>query len=149
MLKSVLILLNEAPSSASALQYAIRLAQDTGAQIAGLAPIDLTSLEAPMIGGIGTSSINARLVEKLKKQADDARQHLHETFEAECRAHHVPFEWHSFEGDPIATVNLAAETHDLIITGYTASFRGNVNEKMTNMIAKQLLRIPRPAIICS
>jgi len=67
MLKSVLVLLDETPSSASARKFAFRLAQNTGAALTGLAGIDLTFIEAPMLGGVGTSSIKVRLEEKLQE----------------------------------------------------------------------------------
>ena len=149
MLKSVLVLLDETPSSASARKFALRLAQNTGAALAGLAGIDLTFIEAPMLGGIGTSSIKVRLEEKLKKQADGARQRLHEVFEIECRAHNLPFEWFSFEGDPMEVLDLATETRDLVITGHDTAFHGNVHEPLSEILANLLLKTPRPVIICA
>lgn len=61
MLKRILILLGVTPSSASACQYAFRLAQRTEAEVAGLAGIDLTYIEARMPGGIGTAAYKIRL----------------------------------------------------------------------------------------
>lgn len=148
MLKRILILLGETPSSASARQYAFRLAQRTGAEVAGLAGVDLTAIEAPMPGGIGVSAYKARLEEQLKRQADDVRQHLHESFELECRDHNIPFEWLSFEGDPIGTLYLATETRDLVVTGHDTAFCGNVQEPLSEVLAKLLLMTPRPVIIC-
>jgi len=109
MLKRMLILLDETSSSASARQYAFRLAQRTEAEVAGLAGIDLTYIESPMLGRIGTASYKTWLEEQLKKQAEGFRQRLHERFEVDCRDHNVPFEWLSFEGDPLGTLYLAAE----------------------------------------
>ena len=148
MLKRILVLLGETPSSASARQYAFRLAQSTEAGVAGLAGIDLTYIEAPMPGGIGTSAYKVRLEEQLKKQAADIRQRLHEAFELECKDHNVPFEWLSFEGDPIGTLYLATETSDLVITGHDTAFCGNVHEQLSEVLAKLLLITPRPVIVC-
>ena len=148
MLKRILVLLGETPSSASARQYAFRLAQRAEAEVAGLAGIDLSYIEAPMPGAIGTTAYKVRLEEQLKKQADDIRHRLHEVFELECRAHGVPFEWLSFEGDPIETLCLATETRDLVITGHDTAFRGNVHEQLSEILAKLLLMTPRPVIIC-
>ncbi len=148
MLKRILVLLGETPSSASARQYAFRLAQRAEAEGAGLAGIDLSYIEAPMPGAIGTTAYKVRLEEQLKKQADDIRHRLHEVFELECRAHGVPFEWLSFEGDPIETLCLATETRDLVITGHDTTFRGNAHEPLSEILAKLLLMTPRPVIIC-
>ena len=148
MLKRILVLLGETPSSASARQYALRLAQSTEAGVAGLAGIDLTYIEAPMPGGIGTSAYKVRLEEQLKKQAVDIRQRLHETFELECKDHSVRFEWLSFEGDPIGILYLATETSDLVVTGHDTAFCGNVHEQLSEVLAKLLLITPRPVIVC-
>jgi nucleotide-binding universal stress UspA family protein len=148
MLKRILVLLGETSASASARQYAFRLAQRTESDMAGLAGIDLTYIEAPMPGGIGTSAYKFRLEEQLKKQATDVRRRLHDKFELECRNHNLPFEWLSFEGDPIETLYLATETRDLVITGHDTAFCGNVHEQLSELLAKLLLITPRPVIIC-
>jgi nucleotide-binding universal stress UspA family protein len=148
MLKRILILLGETPSSASARQYAFRLAQRMGAEVAGLAGVDLTAIEAPMPGGIGVSAYKVWLEEQLKRQADDVRRHLHESFELECRGHNIAFEWLSFEGDPIGTLYLATETRDLVVTGHDTAFCGNVQEPLSEVLGKLLLMTPRPVIIC-
>lgn len=148
MLKRILVLLGETSSSASARQYAFRLAQTTKAEVAGLAGVDLTYIDAPMPGAIGTTAYKVRLEEQLKKQADDARQRLHDIFELECRAQRVPFEWLSFNGDPIGEILLAAEIRDLVITGHDTTFRGKAHEQLSEILAKLLLMTPRPVIIC-
>lgn len=55
MLKRILLLLGETPSSVVARQYAFRLAQETDAELAGLAGVDLTYIEAPMPGRVGAA----------------------------------------------------------------------------------------------
>lgn len=55
MLKRILVLLVETPSSVVARQYAFRLAQETNAELAGLAGVDLTYIEAPMPGRVGAA----------------------------------------------------------------------------------------------
>jgi hypothetical protein len=51
MLKRILVLMGETPSSASAREYAFRLAQNTQSDVTGLAGTDLTYIEAPILGG--------------------------------------------------------------------------------------------------
>lgn len=58
MLRGILVLLGETLSSISARQYAFRLANDTGAELAG---VDLAEIEAPMMGGIGVSAYKVAL----------------------------------------------------------------------------------------
>jgi hypothetical protein len=149
MLKRTLVLLGDTPSSVGAREYAFRLVQESGAELAGLAGIDLTFIEARMPGVAGAIAYKVRLEEQLKKQADDKRRRLHEIFESECSAHKVPFEWLSFEGDPVKTLYLATETRDLVVAGHVTAFHGNIREALPEMIAKLLLTSPRPMIVCS
>lgn len=148
MLKRVLVLLGETPSSASARQYAFRLAQNTETEVAGLAGIDLSYIETRMPGRIGAAAYKVRLEEQLKNQADDIRERLHATFELECTEHNVAFEWLSFEGDPINALYLATESRDVVVTGHDTAFRGNIHEQLSEMVAKLLLVTPRPVVIC-
>lgn len=148
MLKRILVLLGETPSSLSARQYAFGLAQDHDAEIAGLSGIDLSYIERPMLGGIGTTTYQIRLEEQLKRQAEDVRARLHDAYECECQASHVPFEWLAFEGEPLATLLLATETRDLIVTGHDTAFQGNVHEPLAEMLAKLFSITPRPVITC-
>jgi hypothetical protein len=81
MLRRILILLGETPSSVSARQYALRLARSTGAELAGLSGIDLPYIETLMPGRVGATAYKAKLEERLKKQADEQRVRLREVFE--------------------------------------------------------------------
>ncbi|QDL97711.1 universal stress protein [Rhodopseudomonas palustris] len=148
MLKRTLILLGQTESSVSARDYAFRLAQRTGTDLAGLAGLDLRSIETPMLGGIGTSAYKAQLEQELKSQAEATRQRLHEEFERECRERALPFEWLSFEGDPIEAFQLATETRDLVVAGHDTGYGGDLTEPLSEILAKLLLRSPRPLIVC-
>ncbi len=148
MLKQILVLLGDTPSSVRAREYAFHLARDTGAALTGFAGIDLSFIEAPMFGGIGVSAYKAKLEEELRQQADETRQSLRETFEREAREQKLPFEWLSFEGDPLAHLPLAAETHDIIITGHDTAYRGDIGDPISEMLGKLLQVTPRPVIAC-
>ena len=65
-----------------------------------------------------------------------------------CNSHCVPFDWLSFGGDPIATLQLASEIRDLVITGHDTSFYGNIHEQLSETVAQLLLTTPRPVIVC-
>jgi len=148
MLNQILVLLGESPSSVSARQYAIRLASRFRVSVAGLSGIDLAYIEACAPGGIGTAAYQTRLEVQLKRQADGARQRVHEIFELECERQNVAFEWLSFEGDPIEVLRVATETRDLVVTGHDTAFRGNVREGISETLAALLSMCPRPVIIC-
>jgi nucleotide-binding universal stress UspA family protein len=148
VLKHVLLLLGETRASATAGQYAFRLAREANAEVAGLAGVDLSFIEAPMLGGIGTTAFKIQLEEKLKKQAREAVERLHHVYEQECKKHSVQFEWLYFDGDPTSTLYLAAETCDLVVTGHDTAFHGNAREKLPEMLAKLLSTTPRPLVVC-
>lgn len=148
MLKRTLILLGQTASSVSARRYAFQLAQRTGTELAGLAGLDPSAIEAPILGGIGISAYQARLEDELKRQAEEAQQSLREIFERECRDRGLPFAWLAFEGDPIDAFQLASETRDLVIAGHDTGYAGDLNEPLSEVLAKLLLRTPRPMIVC-
>jgi len=49
MLKYILVLLGETPSSIAARHYAFRLAQSMNAEVTGLAGVDLSYIEEPIL----------------------------------------------------------------------------------------------------
>jgi nucleotide-binding universal stress UspA family protein len=149
MLKRILVLLGETPSSVCARRFAFRLAKSTGARLAGLGGIDLVFIKSSMPGGIGATAFKGRLETQLKKQAEEVLKRLHDAFEMECRDGSISFELLGFEGDPIDTLHLAAETQDLMIAGHDTAFSGNVREQLSEVVVKLLVSSPRPLIICS
>ena len=148
MLKRILLLLDDTPASLVARRYATDLAKAMDAEVAGFAGVDLVSIETPMAGGVGTSAYKFQLEEQLKKQAEDIRNQQHDTYEQECKAQGLTFEWFAFEGDPVGSLNLAAETCDLIITGHDTGFQGNAHERFAEALAKMLMMTPRPMLVC-
>ena len=148
MLKRTLILLGQTASSVSARRYAFQLAQRTGTELAGLAGLDPSAIEAPILGGIGISAYQARLEDELKRQAEETQKDLREVFERECRARGVAFEWLAFEGDPVDAFQLASETRDLVVAGHDTGYAGDLDEPLSDVLAKLLLRTPRPMIVC-
>jgi nucleotide-binding universal stress UspA family protein len=148
MLRRMLLLLGETPSSLSARQYAFRVARSANAELAGLAGIDLSYIEAPMPGGIGSSAYKVRLEQQLTNQADASRLRLRERYERESEAHGIAFEWLSFRGDPIETLYLACEMCDLVVTGHDTTFHGNIRRELSETLAKLVLPAPRPIVVC-
>lgn len=148
MLKRILVLLGESRSSASARQYALRLAALKGARLVGLAGVDRTFIEETIIGGIGTATLQAAIERELVTDAEEARRRLHESFEGECKAHGIDFEWLSFDGDPIETLCLASETCDLMVAGHDAGFRGKLEEQLSETLSTLLQLTPRPVVVC-
>jgi nucleotide-binding universal stress UspA family protein len=148
MLKRILVLMGESPSSEAAREYGFRLARATGAKLAGLAGVDLEFIEAREPVPLGAVAFKAMSDKKLLEEAEQARDRLRERFRDECAERDVEFEWLSFVGDPAATLLLAAETHDLLITGHDTTFRGKTRATLSAMIERLLIESPRPVIVC-
>ncbi len=154
MLKRILLLVAETASSYAARDYAFRLAKQCGAEVAGLAGIDLYAVDVRMPGTLSAISFKAKLDEELKAQASQARQRLRGGFEQQCRDAGVAGDWLSFEGrmadegDMAETLHLAAETCDLLISGHDTMFRGELFETRSEMVSKLLMISPRPVVIC-
>jgi nucleotide-binding universal stress UspA family protein len=149
MLKRILVLLDETPSSIAARHLAIEYARETGAEVTGLAGIDLTFIETGEAVPIGGMAFKVHREKELKRQAEESRGRLHEKFAAECAAASVPFGWLSFEGEPLAMLYQASETRDVVITGYDTAFRGQLREDRPDMLAKLIMASPRPTIVCA
>jgi nucleotide-binding universal stress UspA family protein len=147
-LASILLLLGETPASLSARRYAFGLARQAGARLSGLAGIDLAFIEARMPGVVGGAGWKAQREKQLRSQADEMRRRLRQTFEEECLSHREPFDWLSFDGEPIDALRTALETRDLMITGHDTAFRGNVREDFPEMLARLLSIAPRPVVVC-
>jgi nucleotide-binding universal stress UspA family protein len=147
MLKRTLVLLGDTPSSLAARAYAFRLVQQTGTDLAGLAGVDLGEIEGPMLGGIGMSAYQTQLQTELKRQADTTRDRLQAEFADDCRSRSLTCEAVSFEGDPADGFRLATETRDLAVAGHDTGFGGS-QEPLSAMIAKLVVRTPRPLIVC-
>jgi nucleotide-binding universal stress UspA family protein len=148
MLKRILLLLADTASSMTARDYALRLAQQTGAEVAGLAGIDLSDFDVRMPGAIGAATFRAKLEEELKAQAAEIRQKLRDAFERQCRERQVTFEWVASEGEPVEMLQLATESRDLLISGHDTAFQGGLNEPLSDLLSRLTQMSPRPAIIC-
>ena len=148
MLKRILVLMGESPSSAAAREYGFRLARATGARLAGLAGVDLEFINSRQAVPLGGMAFKAMSDKKLLEEAEGARNRLRERFRDECVERDVEFEWLSFAGDPAATLMLAAETHDLLITGHDTTFHGKTRQPLSTMIERLLIESPRPVIVC-
>ncbi|MGR7995338.1 MULTISPECIES: universal stress protein [unclassified Xanthobacter] len=148
MLKRILLLLGDSAASASARAYAFQLAQETGAGLAGLAGIDLAALAVTSLGRAGAGGLKVRLERDLRAQAEDQQHRLRAGYQQACADHGVPFEWLAFEGAPLAALQQASETRDLLVTGCDTGFQGGVEVPLPDLLARLLALTPRPCVVC-
>ena len=149
MLRKILLLLGETPSSASARRYAIDLAARRNAQLAAFTGIDTSIAERAMPGRIGAASFSAAMQKKVKGKAEGIRNRLNNIFARECAGKDIQFKSSTFEGDPLEAIIAAAEDCDLVITGHDTNFRGGVRERPSVLVTDLLMMMPRPLIIAS
>ena len=147
MLRRILLLLSETPAGKVARQCAFRLARADNAELMGIAGVDLAYIDAPMVGGIGTT-YRWQAGQELKKQASETSVRLRNAYERECKTNSVAFEWQDFEGDPVEALQAASERSDLIVMGHDTGFRGNIRERLPDTIEALCRMSPRPLIVC-
>lgn len=148
MLRRVLVLLGESEPAVAARNYAFRMARDMDVELTGLAGIDPASLHVPNLARAGAAGIQVKIEEELREQAESYRQRLRDTYQRECAARGVPFEWQSFDADPDAALGLAVETRDMIITGHDTSFQPRAEQPLPETLSRLLSATPRPFIVC-
>jgi nucleotide-binding universal stress UspA family protein len=148
MIARILLFCDSTAASCIATQTAFRLATETGADLTGLAGIDLSLIEVRMPGGIGMASHKARLEEALRSEATAHRESLRSQYQAECQKRGAHFDWIAFEGEGSEDLTMASQGHDLVVTGFDAGFGPHQSGLASEMIAHSLAAIARPLLIC-
>lgn len=148
MLKRIVLVMGETPASDVARDYAFALAESEGAQVLGVAGIDLEFIEAPTGGALGADAYKQHMESTLKAQAREAADRLRGRYMVDCRQRQLPFEWLDFEGNPLDALKLAAESSDLLVTGHDVAFRGKLREQLSETLAGLCHMTPRPVIVC-
>lgn len=148
MIRNLLLLLGESAAGTAAAAYARRLALAQGASITSLAGVDLSFIEAPMLGTIGAAAYHARMESGLRAQAEEAQGTLTAAFEADCARDGIAMRPLSFEGDPAAQAAATSATCDLVIAGHDVTFRGTGSERNSDTLSALLQATPRPVVVC-
>lgn len=148
MMKNLLLLLGQSPSGAVASAYARRLAKSETTDITSLAGVDLSFIEAPMLGTIGGAAYHAQMESGLKAEAERASRALTKAFERDCASNGIIATKLAFEGDPFEQVTTASALCDLVVTGHDVTFRGTGSERNSDTLSQLLHAAPRPVLVC-
>ncbi|MFG1297774.1 universal stress protein [Xanthobacter variabilis] len=148
MLQRILLLLGESSASETARATAFKLAQETGAGLAGLAGVDLSALDLPTLGRAGASALKARVEAELLAESEALQKRLRAQYQQQCADRSIPFEWLSFEGDPQAALRMAVETRDLVVTGHDTGFHAGSEVPLPDLLSQLLAATPRPFLVC-
>lgn len=147
MMNSILVALDETPSSRTAEAFAIALAARTQSALTGVAVLDRPSIE----GGeaVPPGGMAYKLERDARRLADaKARGHaLADRFTSDCTQKKVESAILSIEGEPLPLLITAAATRDLVILGHDCAFHGRAEPGIA-AVAEELLRLgPRPLIL--
>lgn len=148
MMKSLLLLLGESAAGKVASAYARELARSAGASITSLAGVDLSFIEAPMLGTIGGAAYHARMESGLRAEAERVSVTLTEVFEKDCTREGITATQLAFKGEPYEQVTAASALCDLVVTGHDVTFRGTVSERNSDTLSDLLHAAPRPVLVC-
>ncbi len=118
MLRRILIPLDPSPYAEAALNWGCYAADITGAELTGLAALDLPGIERS-IGSIPAGGIYyaRHLIEKKEKEALEHIQMLLENFEDRCRKAGVKYRMAERQGNPSDQIIKDSIFYDLVVIG--------------------------------
>jgi nucleotide-binding universal stress UspA family protein len=153
MIRSILIAMAESPYDASAKNCAFWLAKKEGSHLHGLAVVDITAFEVPVLGGPDNfmpSVMTPPLSENQALMNDmmaTAKERL-DVFSSQCASRGIPSSTEVKSGIPGDVVSRTAVAHDIVIlsrTGYTRI--ANARETVDAWIAPVVRGSVRPVLV--
>jgi nucleotide-binding universal stress UspA family protein len=147
MLRSLLIALDETPAGAAAIEFAVRLAAAHRAAARGVAVVDVGFLTAPEAGRAGAMFYKERRDAARLEEARARDKRLTAAFVERCASAGVVAATGEFEGDPLATLRMAANAHDAIVLGRDSDLHGEAADGCAATVRRLLKETPRPLIV--
>lgn len=147
MIKSILVALDESPSSESAKKLGIQLAQYYKASLSGIGILDEPWIATPEAIPLGGAAFKVELDQEL---LSDARQHvrkLEEAFVDLCKSQNVPCSIIDTTGIPAYEIEHFLIEYDMLIIGKDADFHFNPTQETTIPVRQFLKDNPRPMIV--
>lgn len=147
---SILVTVDDTPSSAAARTLALSLARQTGATITGVTGVDLSDLDRVELAPIGGADYAYARLQRREEQAKRRRARiaeLPEAFQRSLAAEGVEAPCHTVESDIRGELLRMVETCDLVVTGRDAEFHLAPLEGMTPLVEYVVARGCRPVIV--
>lgn len=153
MIRSILLALAEAPSDASARNYAFWLARKEGSHVHAVAIIDITAFEVPMIGtpdGFMPSVVPHSFRESqslIDEMSMRCRERLNQ-FADQCDSRGISCSTETKTGIPNEIISQSAVAHDIVIvsrTGYNPA--ANTKETIDSLVAPVIRSSVRPVLV--
>jgi nucleotide-binding universal stress UspA family protein len=137
MIRRILVTLDRDLDTEVATRYAIDMARLHGAQVNGLAVVDLESIEASMRGGgIGSFYYARKVEERLTEESRDVARDLMARFSKAMNAANVSYSELMQEGVPFRRIVEDMKYHDLLIMGKDPHFFYAHPTKDTHTVAR-------------
>lgn len=153
MIRSIMIALSESPYDASAKNCAFWLAKKEGSRLHGLAVIDITAFEVPVLGGPDSfmpSVMTPPLGENQALMNDlmaIAKERL-DLFAGQCASRGIPASTEVKTGIPGDVISRTAIAHDIAILSRTGYNRiANARETVDAWIAPVVRGSVRPVLV--
>lgn len=149
MIKSILVALDDSPSSGSAKKIAIHMAKDYKASLSGIGILDEPWIAAPEAIPLGGAAFKVVLDEQLLA---DAKRHVHKlekNFLDLCQNHNVSGSVIDATGIPSYEIEHFMVEHDILIIGKDADFHFSPNQNTAVPVRQLLKDNPRPIIVTS
>lgn len=143
MIKKILVALDADTDTSVATRYAADMARRHGAEVTGLAVVDMGSIEASSRGGgIGSMYLMERVQENLTAESRAIARQLANTFKEEMEGSGVDFDVQVEEGVPFERIVEDMKYHDVLVVGNDPHFFYSHPKEKT----KTLVRVVKNSI---
>lgn len=153
MIRSILLVLADAPHDAGARNYAFWLARKEGSRVHALSVVDIAALEVPVIGAPDgfMPSVVAPPLKETQSLIDDltavAKERL-SRFADQSTARGVPFSVEVKTGIPEDVISAAAVAHDIVVLSRSGYSRvPGPEESVDAWVAPVIRRSVRPVLV--
>ncbi len=147
MLTGILLALDRTPASLAAKKIAIALALKHKGAVTGILVVDPAVVAPAEPTPLGADSYKERKDKVMLERARADAVEFAQRFTYECHAAHVHGDASVIQGAALESLIAACDIHDIVVTGFDASF-GAGEEGSPSPLIEQLLRDnPRPVIV--
>lgn len=143
----ILVCLEGSPSSARAVDLAVRLARELPATLVGLAIVDEPDIRAGAATSIGGSSYKLQRDETLMVDAHARAQQWLTLFAGRCLTDGITARVLELSGAPAATILQEMKRHDFTVLGRDANFRFETAEEDEQTRDRILQRAGKPVLL--
>lgn len=148
MIKKILVALDPDTDTPVATQYATDIARRHGAEVTGLAVVDMGSIEADSRGGgIGSMYLVEKIQANLTSEARSVARELTDAFQTAMSDTSVAYDVRVKEGVPFQRIIEDMKYHDLLVVGKDPHFFYSHPDKKTKTLARVVKDTIAPTLV--